>query len=395
MAAPLKAAATSAGSFVPRAVFEVSPSITRSYFLGHHASALSSMRKILSNIGLVLECRDSRVPLTSTNPLLETALAGRDRIIVYTKSDLCAPASASRWMEKQKQLLINYHSDRSGIIFEADDGDDTYSGERRNRNRGEGAGPDNTKVVFTDERNPRTIQHLLNAIKTRATATDSLTGLRALVVGMPNAGKSTLLNALRRVGLSLPKAARTGAQPGITRKLGTPVRVIGEDSRAGIEQGVFVVDTPGVFVPYVGDAGAMLKLSLVGCVKDGLVPVEVVADYLLFNLNLRDPSSYAAFSAPTNDIQEFLDAVARRTGKLQKGGVPSREQAAEWVVQQWRKGELGRFGLDDVSEESLKEKMRKERTGEEEHVSLNQARKREKEARKARHAAKRQAAEGA
>ena len=117
MTAPLKSAAASVASaaagsagFVPRSVFEVSPSITRSYFLGHHAGALTSMRKVLSNVGLILECRDSRVPLTSANPLLESALAGRDRIIVYTKADLCAPPSASRWMEKQQRLLSEWHS---------------------------------------------------------------------------------------------------------------------------------------------------------------------------------------------------------------------------------------------------------------------------------------------
>lgn len=144
-------------------------------------------------------------------------------------------------------------------------------------------------------------------------------------------------------------------------------------------------------MPYVSDLESMLKLSLVGCVKDGLVAAETVADYMLFLLNLRDPSLYAHLCAdPTNDVREFLDAVAVRTGKLMKGGVPAREQAADWVVQQWRKGQLGRFGLDDVTEEGLKERARRAREqGDDAPLSMSQARKREKEARKAKNTAKR------
>ncbi|CAJ2504022.1 Uu.00g114160.m01.CDS01 [Anthostomella pinea] len=415
MAAPLRTAATTAAAssskFVPRAVFEVSPSITRSYFLGHHAGALASMRKSLSNIGLILECRDSRVPLTSTNPLLESSLAGRDRIVVYTKADLCAPGSATRWLEKQQHLLSEWHSSQAhGGVFgdhgspdeEGDGGDGGRRGAAADADDDDGAGLSSgrTEVVFTDERNPRSIQKLLDRIRARAAATHSLTGLRALVVGMPNAGKSTLLNALRRVGLQLPKAARTGAQPGVTRKMSTPVRIIDgtEPSTAGTSAdagaaGAFVVDTPGVFVPYVGDVEAMLKLSLVGCVKDGLVPAETIADYLLFRLNLLDPSAYGEFCPPTNDAAEFLEAVARRTGKLLRGGVPGTEQAADWVVQQWRKGTLGRFGLDDVSEENLRRLARRAAEGGgESNLSMNQARRQEKEARKARSKAKRAAA---
>ncbi|KAI0600571.1 P-loop containing nucleoside triphosphate hydrolase protein [Biscogniauxia sp. FL1348] len=396
MAAPLKtalsstaAAVSSTGTgFVPRAVFEVSSSITRSYFLGHHAGALAAMRRVLSNIGLVLECRDSRVPLTSANPLLETALAGRDRIVVYTKADLCAPAGA-RWAEKQQRLLRRWHAAPSFLSarerereWEQENEEDEDDDEERN-----------TRALFIAEHNARSVQRLLDAVKARAVASGSLTGLRALVVGMPNAGKSTLLNALRRVGMRLPGAARTGAQPGVTRKLGTAVRVVPEDAGAGLDEGVFVLDTPGVFVPYVSDLESMLKLSLVGCVKDGLVATETVADYLLFRLNLRDPALYADLSPATNDVRAFLDAVATRTGKLQKGGVPSRQQAADWVVQQYRKGNLGRFALDDVSEDTLAAWSRRlAGDGPQETISMNQARKREKEARKAKNAAKRQAA---
>ncbi|RYP24177.1 hypothetical protein DL765_000672 [Monosporascus sp. GIB2] len=415
MAAPLKSAvASSAGAgFVPRKVFEVSPSIVRSYFLGHHAGALTSMRKILSNISLILECRDSRVPLTSSNPLLESSLAGRDRIIVYTKEDLCASVEgahrrsqknrANSWPENQKRLLREWHSSRhhggggsgnAGAIGTVGEAGSSPQGPIEGTGSGSGG---RTEVVFTNKWDPRTTARLLDTIKARARASDSLLGLRALIVGMPNSGKSTLLNSLRHVGVRLPSAASTGAQPGVTRKLSTPVRVAEPDGAAGIESGVYVVDTPGVFVPYVGDVEAMLKLALVGCVKDGVVPAETLADYLLFRLNLVSPELYADLSpaGPTNDAREFLEAVARRTGKLLRGGEPALEQAADWVVQQWRKGALGRFCLDDLTAEGMRDWEARAAAAEEK-ISMSQARKREKEARRAKGAAKRQAAaEGA
>jgi len=75
-------------SFIPRAVFPAQLSLPRSYFLGHHAAGLAKMKTMLSSIDLIIECRDYRVPLTSRNPLFESVLAGRQRLVIYTKRDL-------------------------------------------------------------------------------------------------------------------------------------------------------------------------------------------------------------------------------------------------------------------------------------------------------------------
>ena len=75
-------------SFVPRTVFPTLDSLPRSYFLGHHRAGLTKMKTMLNYIDLVIECRDYRVPITSRNPLFEENLAGRERLIVYTKQDL-------------------------------------------------------------------------------------------------------------------------------------------------------------------------------------------------------------------------------------------------------------------------------------------------------------------
>lgn len=383
--------AVKATTFTPRPIFDVSQNITRSYFLGHHNAALDRMRRTLSNIGLVIECRDMRVPLSSWNPLLESTLAtssssdtgaalafskrqsgsggsgygNRARIIVYTHADLVPPREGSRIAK----MLREFHESQghaAATVFLGSD-NDAHANSKKDRAR------------------------LMEAIKAVARRHDSLTGLRALVVGMPNAGKSTLLNRLRSTGMGggVAKAARTGAQPGVTRRLGTPVRILAEEEgdEAGyggsMGRGVFVVDTPGVFVPYVPDAESMLRLALVGCVRDGLVPAVTVADYLLYHLNLSEASfeAYKEYSPATNEIEEFLTGVAMRTGKLVKGGVPSMEGAADWIVQAFRRGDLGRYVLDEVNRETLGDAQRSAKNPP---LSFNQARKKEKELRKTR-----------
>ncbi|XP_058792939.1 mitochondrial GTPase 1 isoform X2 [Phymastichus coffea] len=172
-----------------------------------------------------------------------------------------------------------------------------------------------------------------------------------MVIGVPNVGKSSLINRLRSTHLHKPKAAAVGAVAGITRSLMNRIK-ISEDPL------VFLLDTPGILPPNIKDQNCGLKLALVGCSQDHLVGPELLADYLLFWLNKNNRFEYVNklnLKEPTDDIMEVLIQIAVKNKKVKKiknivDGKhvykPDFYYAAQYFLKAFRNGELGLYCLD-------------------------------------------------
>ncbi|KAJ8248443.1 hypothetical protein GJAV_G00242070 [Gymnothorax javanicus] len=174
-----------------------------------------------------------------------------------------------------------------------------------------------------------------------------------MVIGVPNVGKSSLINALRRTKLKKGKASRVGGEPGITKAVLSKIQVCERPA-------LFLVDTPGVFPPKVENVETGMKLALCGTILDHLVGEDVISDYLLYSLNRLGKFSYVDqydLGEPSDDIQHVLKRIAVKLGKTQRvkaitgvGDItikmPNYSAAAYHFIRAFRRGDLGRVMLD-------------------------------------------------
>uniref|UniRef100_A0A665UHR0 Mitochondrial ribosome-associated GTPase 1 n=1 Tax=Echeneis naucrates TaxID=173247 RepID=A0A665UHR0_ECHNA len=182
---------------------------------------------------------------------------------------------------------------------------------------------------------------------------DEMTNYCLMVVGVPNVGKSSLINSLRRTNLKKGRASKVGGEPGITKAVLTRIQVCERPI-------IHLLDTPGVFPPKIESVETGMKLALCGTILDHLVGEDIIADYLLFSLNRLGKFSYVEkynLQEPSDDIQYVLKRIAVKLKKTQRvkaitglGNititVPNYTAAAYDFIRAFRKGELGQVMLD-------------------------------------------------
>lgn len=274
------------------------------WFPGHMAKTLRELKEYLKLVDIVIETCDARIPESSRNPELHRLMGQKPRVLVLNKSDLADPEITSRWIAWYRQ---------SG-----------YSAIAVDSIRRTGL----SEVV-------KTCQAITQHKTDRAMAKGRLfRAVRVLVAGIPNTGKSSMINAL-----SGRKLVKTADKPGVTRHMNW-IRTGGQ---------LELLDSPGVLWPRLGDDLAKLRLAATGAIRDELLPVEEIAASALTLLAKDYPQLLQdryKLDELTGDGIALLEQAARRRGCLLPGGRLDTLRFATLFLDELRGGKIGRISLE-------------------------------------------------
>ncbi|XP_060895654.1 mitochondrial ribosome-associated GTPase 1 [Labrus mixtus] len=306
-----------------RSVFDFGGREVAHWFPGHMAKGLRQMRASLKSVDCIIEIHDARIPLSGRNPEFQESLSVRPHLLILNKMDLAD-------LSKKQSILKKL--EKRGV-----------------RN-----------VLFTDclkqrdENVKKLVPMVVKVIESEARFNrEENTNYCMMVIGVPNVGKSSLINSLRRTNLKKGRASRVGGEPGITKAVLTRIQVCERPI-------MHLLDTPGVLPPKIESIETGMKLALCGTILDHLVGEDIIADYLLYSLNRLEKFSYVEkydLQEPSDDIQNVLKRIAVKLGKTQRvkaitgvGNitvtVPNYTAAAYNFIRAFRKGELGQVMLD-------------------------------------------------
>jgi ribosome biogenesis GTPase A len=261
------------------------------WYPGHMAKAKRELGELMKCLDLLIEVRDARIPLASHNRDLESLLARRPNLVVLNKTDLAAAPTNRLWGEWFA---------KQGVV-----------------------------TVEVNGRTGQGVSHLWQLLVNRPETANLKRALRVGVVGIPNVGKSSLLNRLLGVG-----TASTGNRPGVTR------------GKQWVKRGtVEILDTPGMMPPKIDDRETGIKLALIGTVGEDLLPtydlaLELLARYGERLFNWRNQA--VVITTPESGLEWY----ARKRAFIIKGGELDLNRAVNTLLKEFRNGRLGRFSLE-------------------------------------------------
>ena len=256
----------------------------------------------LQKVNLAVELCDARLPLSSRNPDLERLLVHKQRVLLLCKADLAEPERTKQW--------LRYFA-AQGIVAMAYD-----------------ATPAKTKQAKT------MIETAAKEILDRGLRRGIQKTIRAMVVGVPNVGKSTLINRL--YGGSI---AQVGDRPGVTRS----------NQWVKVNPYLEVMDTPGMLWPKLEDKLAATRLAYIGTIRDAVYDQQALCLQLLTDLlQVRRQATCERFKIKNPDVEKFalLDEVCRGRGFLLKGNELDYDRACAVVLDEFREGKVGRITLE-------------------------------------------------
>ena len=271
------------------------------WFPGHMALTRNAIKdRMKEGIDVVIEMLDARCPGSSANPMLAQLTQGKPALKVLNKQDLADPARTEAW-------LAHYNATPG------------------------------TRAIAMDTKQITPAKALLAACRELApTRTSMVKPLRLLICGIPNVGKSTLINAL----MGGKRAAKTGDEPGITKV----------EQKLILAKDVWLFDTPGMLWPRISIEQAGYHLAASGAVGRNALDEEDVALALMARLRADYPALVAArYGLAGSEDQTddaWLAAIGRKRGAMLPGGRVNLQKAAEVLLYEFRQGVLGRITLE-------------------------------------------------
>lgn len=304
-----------------RSIFKSIDKDVLRWFPGHMGKGLKQMQHKLRSVDCIIEVHDARIPLSGRNGDFKYTLSGiKPHILVLNKVDLIDST--------MKQPIINkLKNDCDNVVF-------THCKNFQ---------CEGIKSLF-----PLAQSLINNSDRYNRTGQDDY---NIMVIGIPNVGKSSVINALRNRFLKKSKASAVGAVPGITKSVLNKIKIC--------EKPLFyLLDTPGILTPNVPDMEVGLKLAACNTIQDHLVGERIIADYILYWMNKHEQFGYVKYyklENPIDNILEVLTHISRVQGKTLKVRDvsnnnwvirPNFDKAAQEFVYSFRIGNFGKIILD-------------------------------------------------